>query len=201
MKFTKEDINFSKMGGLVPAIVQDFQTMKVLMQGFMNVEAFEKTIEEQKVTFYSRTKERLWTKGEESGNFMEVKEVLLDCDQDSLLIKVNPTGPVCHKGDDTCWQEINQERNFLYKLESVLRSRETADPSTSYTASLFAKGINKVAQKLGEEAVELIIEAKDANEDLFLNEAADLMYHYLVLLIYKGYNLKDIEKVLIERHK
>lgn len=201
MKFTKEDIDFDKMDGLVPAIIQDFQAGKVLMQGFMNEEAFEKTIKLNKVTFYSRTKKRLWTKGEESGNFLEVKDMLLDCDQDSILIKVKPLGPVCHKGDDTCWQEDNHKGNFLYELEEVLKSRKTADPSTSYTASLFAKGINKVAQKVGEEAVELLIEAKDDNEELFLNEAADLMYHYMVLLTFKGYSLKDIEKVLIERHK
>jgi phosphoribosyl-ATP pyrophosphohydrolase/phosphoribosyl-AMP cyclohydrolase len=201
MNFKIEDINFAKMDGLVPAIIQDFRTMKVLMQGFMNAEAFEKTIQLKKVTFYSRSKERLWTKGEESGNFLEVKEMFLDCDQDSILVKVNPLGPVCHKGDDTCWQEENHQSNFLYELESVLKSRKAADPSTSYTASLFAEGINKVAQKVGEEAVELVIEAKDDNEELFLNEAADLMYHYLVLLTFKGYSLKDIEKVLIERHK
>lgn len=201
MEVRKTEINFGKMNGLVPAIIQDDLTQKVLMQGFMNEEAFDKTVEIGKVTFFSRSKGRLWTKGEESGNYLHVKNILLDCDQDSLLIKVDPVGPVCHKGDDTCWQEENTDENFLYHLEKVLESRKLADPSSSYTASLFAKGINKVAQKVGEEAVELVIEAKDSNEELFLDEAADLMYHYMVLLTFKGYSLKDIEKVLIQRHK
>jgi len=201
MKFKIEDIDFGKMDGLVPAIIQDADTLKVLMQGFMNRESFKKTIEIGKVTFYSRSKKRLWTKGEESGNFLKVNEILLDCDQDSLLIMVDPAGPVCHKGFDTCWEEKNEEVKFIYTLENVLKSRKDADPEKSYTASLFAKGVNKVAQKVGEEAVELVIEAKDENDDLFLNEAADLMYHYLVLLIYKGFSLKDIEEVLRQRHK
>ncbi|GLR16317.1 bifunctional phosphoribosyl-AMP cyclohydrolase/phosphoribosyl-ATP diphosphatase HisIE [Portibacter lacus] len=202
MDFKIEDIDFEKMSGLVPAIIQDQNTLKVLMQGFMNKASFEKTIKDNKVCFYSRSKERLWTKGEESGNFLNVKEILLDCDKDSLLIKVDPVGPVCHTGSDTCWDEENKsEGRFLHYLESVLESRKNAPPETSYTASLFAKGINKVAQKVGEEAVELVIEAKDDNEYLFLNESADLMYHYLVLLQYKGYTIADVEQILRERHK
>lgn len=201
IKVKIEDIDFAKMDGLVPAIVQDARTWKVLMQGFMNKEAFEKTMELNKATFYSRTKKRLWTKGEESGNFLIVKEILLDCDRDSLLIKVDPVGPVCHKGYDTCWEEKNDNQHFIFHLEEVLKSRKSADPSTSYTASLFAKGINKVAQKVGEEAIELVIEAKDDDANLFKNEAADLLYHYLVLLVFKGFSLKDIEQVLRERHK
>ena len=198
---TLEDIDFQKMNGLVPAIIQDAETQVVLMQGYMNPAAFEQTIKSGKVTFYSRTKERLWTKGEESGNYLNVVNIALDCDQDSLLIKVNPVGPVCHKGPDTCWKEDNKHKSFLFELEEVLKIRKKADPKSSYTASLFHEGINKVAQKVGEEAVELVIEAKDDNEDLFLNEAADLMYHYMVLLQFKGYDLKDVEEVLRKRHK
>ncbi|WP_235298952.1 bifunctional phosphoribosyl-AMP cyclohydrolase/phosphoribosyl-ATP diphosphatase HisIE [Portibacter marinus] len=197
----KQQIDFNKMDGLVPAIVQDSLTSKVLMLGFMNKEAFDKTLEDKRVCFYSRTKQRLWTKGEESGNYLLVQEMLLDCDQDSILIKANPSGPVCHKGDDTCWKEINQSDHFIYELEKIVESRKDANPQNSYTASLFARGINKVAQKVGEEAVELVIEAKDDNDELFLNEAADLMYHYLVLLKYKGLALSDIDKKLKERHK
>ena len=196
-----ESIDFDKMGGLVPAIVQDEDTLKVLMQGYMNKEAFETTMRLGKVTFFSRSKNRLWTKGEESGNYLELQDVLLDCDQDSLLIKVRPHGPVCHTGSDTCWNERNVDGSFLYQLEHILEERKNADPDESYTASLFAKGINKVAQKVGEEAVELVIEAKDDNESLFLNEAADLMYHYMVLLKFKGYRLKNIEEILESRHK
>ncbi len=194
------NIDFDKMGGLVPAIIQDTQTSKVLMQGFMNEEAYLKTKESGKVCFYSRSKKRLWTKGEESGNFLMVKKILIDCDRDSLLIKVDPVGPVCHTGSDTCWDEVNEDRHFIYELEKVIESRKNADPSSSYTASLFAKGTNKVAQKFGEEAVELVIEAKDDNEELFLNEAADLMYHYIVLLQHKGYQLSDVESILKARH-
>lgn len=201
MNIKASEIDFSKLNGLVPAIIQDSKTSVVLMQGFMNEEAYVKTLEEKKVCFFSRTKNRLWTKGEESGNHLYVEDILLDCDQDSLLIKVRPAGPTCHTGNDTCWNENNENANFLYYLENILADRKTADPDSSYTASLFAKGINKVAQKVGEEAVELVIEAKDDNEELFLNEAADLMYHYLVLLQYKGFSLVDIEKILKSRHK
>lgn len=200
-KFKVADIDFKKMNGLVPAIIQDAKTLIVLMQGFMNSEAYEQTVKTGKATFYSRSKERLWTKGEESGNFLNVVDIALDCDQDSLLVKVNPVGPVCHKGSDTCWEEANKHKSFLLELEEVLKIRKKADPKSSYTASLFHEGINKVAQKVGEEAVELVIEAKDNNENLFLNEAADLMYHYMVLLQFKGFDLKDVEEVLKTRHK
>lgn len=185
--------------GLLPAVIQDARTQIVLMLGYMNRESLEKTMESGKVTFYSRSKKRLWTKGEESGNYLNVVAVDLDCDHDTFLIKVNPVGPVCHTGSDTCWNEKN-EGSFLFELERIILSRKGADPSTSYTASLFAKGINKVAQKVGEEAVEVVIEAKDNNEELFLNESADLLFHYLVLLTAKGYSLSDIESVLKKRH-
>jgi len=194
-------IDFKKYSdGLVPAIIQDYNTQKVLMLGFMNEEAFMKTQETGKVTFYSRSKNRLWTKGEESGHFLELKSIAVDCDQDTLLIKAHPLGPVCHTGADTCWSEKNHSNDFLYYLEEVIALRRKASPEESYVARLTAKGINKVAQKVGEEAVELVIEAKDNNEDLFLNEAADLMFHYLVLLNFKGYKLQDVEEVLKKRH-
>ena len=194
-------IDFKKYSdGLVPAIIQDYNTQKVLMLGFMNEEAFIKTQETGKVTFYSRSKNRLWTKGEESGHFLELKSIAVDCDQDTLLIKAHPLGPVCHTGADTCWSEKNHSNDFLYYLEEVIALRRKASPDESYVARLTAKGINKVAQKVGEEAVELVIEAKDNNEDLFLNEAADLMFHYLVLLNFKGYKLQDVEEVLKKRH-
>jgi phosphoribosyl-ATP pyrophosphohydrolase/phosphoribosyl-AMP cyclohydrolase len=170
------------------------------MLGFMNEEAFIKTQETGKVTFFSRSKNRLWTKGEESGHFLELKSIAVDCDQDTLLIKAHPLGPVCHTGADTCWSEKNHSNDFLYYLEEVIALRRKASPDESYVARLTAKGINKVAQKVGEEAVELVIEAKDNNEDLFLNEAADLMFHYLVLLNFKGYKLQDVEEVLKKRH-
>ncbi|MCY7422341.1 MAG: bifunctional phosphoribosyl-AMP cyclohydrolase/phosphoribosyl-ATP diphosphatase HisIE [Chitinophagaceae bacterium] len=186
--------------GLVPVIVQDFDTHKVLMLGFMNQEALTRTEEIGKVTFYSRSKKRLWTKGEESGNFLMLKEMLLDCDNDTLLIKVNPVGPVCHTGADTCFSEKNHNTEFLYYLEHIIDLRRKAPPSESYVASLFEKGINKIAQKVGEEAVELVIEAKDDNEELFLEEAADLMFHYLLLLNAKGYKLQDVTKILKKRH-
>lgn len=193
-------INFEKAGGLVPCIIQDVRTNKVLMLGFMNDEAYQKTQAEKRVTFYSRTKQRLWTKGETSGNFLEVKEIITDCDQDTLLIKVIPLGPVCHTGADTCFNESNNEFS-LRSLEEVIKNRKANPIKGSYTTSLFEAGINKVAQKVGEEAVELVIESKDDNEELFLNEAADLLYHYLVLLTHKGYSLTDVIEVLAKRHR
>jgi len=198
------EIDFNKNSdGLVPAIIQDFLTRQVLMLGYMNKEAYEKTIETGKVTFFSRTKNRLWTKGEESGNFLNLVSIKNDCDNDSLLIKVKPIGPTCHTGSDTCWDETNEQFfGFISELENVIKSRRlNADTEKSYVASLFEKGINKIAQKVGEEAVEIVIEAKDDNEELFLNEGADLLFHYLVLLQAKGYTLKDIVKVLEGRHK
>lgn len=194
-------IDFTKYtDGLVPAIVQDITTHKVLMLGFMNEEALHKTEQTGKVTFYSRSKKRLWTKGEESGNFLELKSMASDCDNDTLLIQAHPLGPVCHTGADTCWSERNHSDNFLLYLEDIIRLRKQASPDESYVARLFGKGINKIAQKVGEEAVELVIEAKDNNEDLFLNEAADLMFHYLLLLNAKGYKLEDVMNVLQQRH-
>lgn len=186
--------------GLLPAIIQDATSSKVLMLGFMNREAFEATQGSRRVTFYSRSKKRLWTKGEESGNFLDVVSIKLDCDNDTFLIKVNPHGPVCHTGADTCWGESNTEE-FLVLMEKVIQSRKGADPESSYTAKLYSQGINKIAQKVGEEAVELIIEAKDNNKDLFLNEAADLLFHFVVLLSAKGFSLKDVEKILESRKK
>lgn len=186
--------------GLVPAIVQDFTTNKVLMLGFMNEAALHTTEQTGKVTFYSRSKNRLWTKGEESGNFLLLKTIAVDCDNDTLLIKANPVGPVCHTGADTCWSEKNHNDNFLMYLEDIINLRKQASPDESYVAKLLSKGINKVAQKVGEEAVELVIEAKDNNEDLFLNEAADLLFHYLVLLNAKGYKLQNVTNILQQRH-
>jgi len=198
-----KNVDFEKYtDGLVPAIVQDAVTQKVLMLGFMNQEALDKTKQEGKVTFFSRSKGRLWTKGEESGNYLLLKSIALDCDRDTLLIKAEPLGPVCHTGADTCWDEKNQHEDFLSNLEEIIQQRrEQTDPSGSYVAGLFHKGINKIAQKVGEEAVELVIEAKDHNEDLFLNEAADLLFHYLILLNAKGFNLQDVTDVLKARHK
>lgn len=192
-------IDFEKSNGLVPCVVQDAATLKVLMVGFMNKEALAKTIADGKVTFYSRTKQRLWTKGESSGNFLQVVEIKVDCDQDTLLIKVNPTGPVCHTGADTCFNEKNDAWS-LSSLEQIIQDRKQNPDSKSYTTSLFESGLNKIAQKVGEEAVELVIEAKDNNRELFLNEAADLMYHYLVLLTAKGHSLNDVLDVLQKRH-
>ncbi len=186
---------------LVPAIVQDAKTNKVLMLGFMNEEAFEKTKSEKKLVFYSRSKKRLWMKGETSGNFLYLQEILLDCDNDTLLIKADPAGPVCHTGADTCFNEKNVEGDFLNELESIIADRKKNPSEKSYTSSLFRKGINSIAQKVGEEAVELVIEAKDNDEEKFKNEAADLLYHYLVLLQSKGLLLSDIKSVLRERHK
>lgn len=194
-------IDFTKYAdGLVPAIIQDTETGKVLMLGFMNEAALNKTHELQKVTFYSRSKKRLWTKGEESGNFLLLKEISVDCDKDTLLIKVNPVGPVCHTGADTCWGEKNTENNFLFELEKIITDRKNNPSDKSYTSSLFAKGINKIAQKVGEEAVEVVIEAKDNNDHLFKEETADLLFHYLILLQAKGFKLNDVIDVLKSRH-
>jgi phosphoribosyl-ATP pyrophosphohydrolase/phosphoribosyl-AMP cyclohydrolase len=193
--------DFSKYtDGLIPVIVQDANTQKVLMLGFMNEEALVKTQAEGKVTFYSRSKQRLWTKGETSNNFLLVKEILTDCDADTILVKAHPTGPVCHTGADTCFNETNP-RFTLQTLEETIADRKKSPSESSYTSSLFSKGINKVAQKVGEEAVELVIESKDNNVEKFLNEAADLLYHYLVLLQAKNYQLNDVVKTLAERHK
>ncbi len=196
------DIDFEKGNGLVPAIIQDNQTQKVLMLGYLNREAYDKTKADGKVTFYSRTKKRLWTKGETSGNFLWVKDMLLDCDNDTLLIKVDPQGPVCHTGADTCFKEDNGDKlYFINHLRQIIKSRKNDVAENSYTKSLFEKGINKVAQKVGEEAVELVIEAKDDNKDLFVGEASDLLYHYLVLLEAKEIELDDILNELIKRHQ
>ena len=193
--------DFSKYeDGLVPAIVQDAISKKVLMLGFMNEDAFAKTEAERKVTFFSRSKQRLWTKGETSKNFLLVKEIIADCDNDTLLIKAAPTGPVCHTGNDTCFNENNSSFS-LEQLESVITERKNNPSASSYTSSLFSKGINKIAQKVGEEAVELVIESKDENKEKFLSEAADLLYHYLVLLQAKNYKLEDVTNILAQRHK
>ena len=195
-------INFEKGNGLVPCIIQDAFTKNVLMLGYMNVEAVDQTLNEKTVTFWSRSKNRLWTKGEESGNYLKLQSIQVDCDNDTLLIAVTPKGPTCHKGTDTCWGESNAPNSlFFEKLESVILSRKNEPNETSYTTSLFKEGINKVAQKVGEEAVELIIEAKDSNDDLFLNEAADLMYHFIVLLVAKGFQINDVVEVLRKREK
>lgn len=192
---------FSKYhDGLMPAIIQDYKTSKVLMLGFMNEAAFAQTEESGKVTFYSRSKQRLWTKGEESGNFLLVKQVMLDCDHDTLLIKAEPLGPTCHTGADTCWSEKNHTDDFLYYLQDIIDLRRKSNDQTSYVRQLFEKGINKIAQKVGEEATEVIIEAKDNNEELFLNESADLLFHFMVLLRAKGVSLQDVSYVLKQRH-
>lgn len=194
--------DFSKSSdGLIPAIVQDAATNVVLMLGYMNEESLVKTHESGKVTFFSRSKNRLWTKGEESGNFLLLKECLLDCDNDTFLIKATPVGPVCHTGSDTCFDEKNTEPNFIHQLENIIEERKNNPSDSSYTSSLFQKGINKIAQKVGEEAVEIVIESKDNNAELFLGEAADLMFHYLILLQAKGFKLSDVEEVLKARHK
>ncbi|GGD09630.1 bifunctional phosphoribosyl-AMP cyclohydrolase/phosphoribosyl-ATP diphosphatase HisIE [Hyunsoonleella pacifica] len=189
--------------GLVPAIIQDATTKNVLMLGYMNEESYQKTLETKKVTFFSRSKQRLWTKGEESGNFLELVDIKNDCDKDTLLVRANPVGPICHTGTDTCWHEENTPNyGFFSTLEYVIAERvANKDTSKSYVASLFSKGINKVAQKVGEEAVETVIEAMDNNDELFLYESADLLFHYLMLLQAKGFTLKDIEKELKGRHK
>lgn len=198
------NINFSKYSDrLAPAIIQDHVTGKVLMLGFMNEEALAKTISEGKVTFFSRTKNRLWTKGEESSNFLSVKDILADCDSDSILIKAQPAGPVCHTGADTCWNEKNEQTaaSFLPYLENVIEARISGGDDSSYIKKLHAKGLNKVAQKVGEEAVEMVIESKDSNDELFLGEAADLLFHYLLLLNAKGHNLQAVINVLQQRHR
>ncbi|WP_281225104.1 bifunctional phosphoribosyl-AMP cyclohydrolase/phosphoribosyl-ATP diphosphatase HisIE [Flavobacterium aquiphilum] len=197
------NIDIKSAHGLIPAIIQDSETKNVLMLGYMNEESLQKTIETQKVTFFSRSKQRLWTKGEESGNFLNLVSIKNDCDGDTLLIQAKPVGPTCHTGADTCWQEPNeQEYGFISALEKTIKTRrENADSEKSYVASLFEKGINKIAQKVGEEAVEVVIEAKDNNDDLFLNESADLLFHYLILLQAKGYQLNDIVNVLKSRQK
>jgi phosphoribosyl-ATP pyrophosphohydrolase/phosphoribosyl-AMP cyclohydrolase len=194
-------LDFEKGNGLIPAIVQDASTQKVLMLGYMNAESVEQTLSTKKVTFFSRSKERLWTKGETSGNFLELVDLAMDCDQDALLVKVHPHGPTCHTGDDTCFQEVNQKADFLSHLERVIQSRKASPSTDSYTSRLFQKGINKIAQKVGEEAVEIVIEAKDDDRDLFLNEAADLLFHYLVLLAAKEESLADVIEVLEGRHQ
>lgn len=189
--------------GLIPAIIQDATTKNVLMLGYMNEEAYHKTLETKQVTFFSRSKNRLWTKGEESGNFLHLVDIKNDCDSDTLLIQVHPVGPTCHTGTDTCWGESNVENyGFLSQLEDIIKSRkENVDSETSYVSSLFEKGINKIAQKVGEEAVETVIEAMDSNDELFLYESADLLFHYLILLQAKGYKINDIVKELKSRHK
>ena len=194
------NIDFDKSGGLVPAIIQDVNTSRVLMLGFMNAEALEKSRSEGRVTFYSRSKQRLWTKGETSGNFLSIKEIIPDCDNDTLLIKVETTGPVCHTGNDTCFHE-DSAKGFLYWLEAIIADRKVNPKQGSYTSELFRKGINKIAQKVGEEATELVIEAKDDHPVRLLNEAADLLYHTLVLLCEKDVTLAQVEEVLRQRHK
>jgi phosphoribosyl-ATP pyrophosphohydrolase/phosphoribosyl-AMP cyclohydrolase len=198
------NIDFSKnTDGLIPAIIQDNETKTVLMLGFMNAEAYQKTVDTKKVTFYSRTKQRLWTKGEESGNFLNLIDIKNDCDNDTLLIQVKPEGPTCHKGTDTCWADENKGKyGFISDLEDTIQLRkENADSEKSYVASLFKLGMNKIAQKVGEEAVEVVIEAKDDNDDLFLGESADLLFHYLILLQAKGFKLDDVVEVLKSRQK
>jgi len=193
--------NFSKsQNGLLPAIIQDSVTKTVLMLGYMNKEAFQKTKETEQVTFYSRSKKRIWVKGEESGNFLKLVKIKVDCDQDAILITANPQGPTCHKGTDSCWGETNQSHyGFLTELEEIITERKKTNADNSYVASLFREGINKIAQKVGEEAVETVIEAKDENSELFLNESADLLFHFLILLKEKGFSLNDVEAVLKDR--
>jgi phosphoribosyl-ATP pyrophosphohydrolase/phosphoribosyl-AMP cyclohydrolase len=193
-------INFDKGNSLVPVVIQDNNTLQVLMVGYMNEEAFKKTRDEGKVTFFSRSRNRLWTKGETSGNFLMVKEITIDCDNDALLIKVNPAGPVCHTGKKSCFGD-EASKGFIYELEQIINQRIDNDVQDSYTNRLFKKGINKVAQKVGEEAVELVIEAKDDDQELFENEAADLLYHMLILLKMKKITFADIEETLKSRHK
>lgn len=195
------ELDFEKMNGLIPAIIQDNYTQKVLMLGFMNKEAYEKTMETGKVTFFSRTKNRLWTKGEKSGNFLHVVSVKADCDNDTLLIMVHPEGPVCHKGTDTCWGDKNeQDIMFLKELQDFIDRRRQEIPEKSYTTSLFNSGVNKMAQKVGEEAVETILEACNGTDERLIYEGADLLYHLIVLLTYKGYRIEDLARELKERH-
>lgn len=194
------NLDFNKTNGLVPVIIQDYRTFQVLMLGYMNEEAFLKTQQENKVTFFSRSKNRLWTKGESSGNFLLVKDIQIDCDNDTILIKAEPKGPTCHTGSSTCFGE-ETAKGFLYKLEETISQRINNNDDKSYTNTLFKRGINKIAQKVGEEAVELVIEAKDNNDELFKNEAADLLYHFLILLKAKNMKLEDIEVILKNREK
>ena len=193
-------IKFDKNTGLVPVVIQDYLNQKVLMLGYMNQEAFDKTLQEKRVTFFSRSKNRLWTKGETSGNFLELIDWKLDCDNDTILIKAKPLGPTCHKGTATCFAE-ESDKGFLYELQQTISDKIDNNDENSYTNELYKRGINKVAQKVGEEAVELIIETKDNNDELFLNEAADLLYHYLILLKAKGFTLEDVETILKLRSK
>jgi len=196
-------LDYSKLNGLVPAVIQDNTTNKVLMLGFMNEEALAKTEESGKVTFYSRTRKRLWTKGEESGNFLNVVSISPDCDNDTLLIKVNPVGPVCHTGNDTCWNEINRQNDldFLKYLQDFIDKRKEEMPEGSYTTSLFQKGIRRISQKVGEEAVETIVGAMANDDENFIYEGADLLYHLIVLLTYKGFRIEDLARELKRRHK
>lgn len=193
-------IKFDKNTGLVPVVIQDYLNLKVLMLGYMNQEAFDKTLQEKRVTFFSRSKNRLWTKGETSGNFLELMDWKLDCDNDTILIKAKPLGPTCHKGTTTCFAE-ESDKGFLYELQQTISDKIDNNDENSYANLLYKKGINKIAQKVGEEAVELVIEAKDNNDELFLNEAADLLYHYLILLKTKGFSIEDVEKILKSRSK
>jgi len=194
-------IDFEKENGLVPAVIQDINTDKVLMLGYMNQESYKQTVSSGLVTFYSRSRHSLWTKGETSGNYLKVKEINTDCDSDSLLVKAQPIGPTCHTGRYSCFNEEESNTSFLYELEKIIRERKQNLPENSYTTSLFKDGVNKIAQKVGEEAVELIIEAKDDNRELFMNEAADLFYHLSVLFVQKGINLTEIIKVLEDRQR
>lgn len=196
------NLDFAKMGGLVPAIIQDVETEKVLMLGFMNEEAYQKTMDSGRVTFFSRTKKRLWTKGEESGNFLNVVDMKVDCDNDTLLIRVHPMGPVCHQGTDTCWGEKNESSSvmFLKTLQDFICRRYEEMPEGSYTTSLFQSGVNKMAQKVGEEAVETVIEACNGSDERLIYEGADLLYHLIVLLTSKGYRIEDLARELQERH-
>jgi len=193
-------IKFDNNTGLVPVIIQDYLNLKVLMLGYMNQDAFDKTLQEKRVTFFSRSKNRLWTKGETSGNFLELIDWQLDCDKDTILIKANPLGPTCYKGTTTCFAE-ESDKGFLYELQQTISDKIDNNDENSYTNELYKKGINKVAQKVGEEAVELVIEAKDNDEKLFLNEASDLLYHYLILLKAKGFTIEDVETILKSRSK
>jgi phosphoribosyl-ATP pyrophosphohydrolase/phosphoribosyl-AMP cyclohydrolase len=196
------EIDFEKADGLVPAIIQDADTMDVLMLGYMNEKAYEETLRTKKVTFFSRSKQRLWMKGEESGNTLDLKSIEVDCDNDTLLIKASPNGPTCHTGETTCWGDTaSNQFGVIEELEKKINDRKINPSSDSYVSSLFEKGINKIAQKVGEEAVEVVIESKDENDDLFLNESADLFFHYLILLQAKGYGINDVLKVLKERRK
>ena len=194
------NIDFAKGNGLAPVIIQDNTTLQVLMLGYMNKDAYRKTINENRVTFYSRTKNRLWTKGEKSGNYLEVVDVIIDCDQDTILIRATPKGPTCHTGSITCFNE-ESNKGFIYKLEQTIHSRINNNDPNSYTNTLYKRGINKIAQKVGEEAIELIIEAKDNNKELFKNEAADLLFHFMILLKSKGITFEEIEQILANRHK